>query len=218
MNNYKHLLTLVFLVVYHCVLAQDGDLIETGNGGQIRQGLFVTFEDFKRNDPVSEESIVTSYPRDGNFYYNLLKEDINIKSTDHSDSIMTSIIWGYFDGKGLYLNVKKFPSFLLEGKDVSAHSWAQIIEIGKICMIHYNENFNPETGTITPEVGTNGTALFLMNSRDGTVHEANAGNFATLIRDDPRVLSAFNNHNGDNEGRLNTFLKIYNERHKLELP
>jgi hypothetical protein len=214
MNCYKHLLTLVFLTICHCALAQ-----ETEKSVQITQGLFLTFEDFKKNTPVTEKSIVTSYPNDTNFYYDLLSDDkINIQSKTSGSAITTALIWGYFDGKGLYLNVKNFPSFISEGKDGSAPSWAPVVEIGKICLIHYNENFDLETGTFNPEMGTKQAALFLMDTRDGSIHEANAANLADLIQDDPKVLGAFNNYQGDDEGRLNTFLKIYNERHKLELP
>src|SRR5688572_2938172 len=100
MNCYKHLLTLVFLAFCHCVLAQ-----ETEKSVQITQGLFLTFEDFKKNTPVTEKSIVTSYPKDTNFYYDLLNDDqVNIQSKTSGSAIATTTIWGYFDGKGLYLN------------------------------------------------------------------------------------------------------------------
>jgi hypothetical protein len=202
-------------------MAQYDDLDEVEGKIQFKRGLFLTFEDFKKNAPVPEEAIVTSFnPVERNFYYNLLKEDkINITTLDSNYKVKPSKIWGYYDGKGFYLNRKIFPSQLLQNKDVSDHMWAQIVELGKICLIYYNKNFKPELSlwTLGSPSKRNKAALFLMDSRDGLLYKAGANSLDDLIQDDPEIHKAFRMYKGDDEEKLYIFLKQYNRKHKLEV-
>lgn len=214
---------LLSLLLIGCVTAhaQEEDQEERYYETRLNTGLFLSLQDFKDNSPIRARSIVTDFnPNERNFYFNLLKEkEVQITSPDSDFSIRPSRIWGYFDGKGLFLNRKLFPLDILNSRDASDHLWAQVIDIGKICLVYYNKNFKSELD-LRPGFGgkRNKEMTFLYNIDDGYFFKAKAKNLEHLIQDDPEVYDEFQNYRGDDEEKLYIFLRKYNRRNILELP
>lgn len=217
----REILVSVLLFVSFTIYAQDDDPSERYYETHLNKGLFLSLQDFKGNSPIGEQSIVTNLnPGERSFYFNLLKEkEIRIMSPDSNFTVKPSKIWGYFDGKGLFLNRKLFPVGSINGKDVSDHLWAQVIDIGKICLVYYNKNFRPELD-LMPGVGgkKNKEMTFLYNIHDGFFFKAKAKNLGPLIQNDPEVYAEFQSYKGSDEEKLYIFLRKYNRRNIIELP
>jgi hypothetical protein len=120
---------LLFISVF--VLAQDyDDPVDEDHTQMIifRPGLYATFDNFIMNEPIDPQYIRYHIPHyDRDFYFELMKEKkIKILRRDSIHQVSPRSLWGYSDGKSVFINREELPKSFLERQDDNEFRWARI--------------------------------------------------------------------------------------------
>ena len=168
---YSSLLVLMTFVSAH---AQD-DESQSQQEFSMSPGIYLTFEDFIHNMPLSPEAIVTDYDIEKSDFYTLLfmEKKVQYISVDETKEFYPSGIWGYNDGKGIYMNRNIFPKGFFEPADLSTHQFAFINFLGRLSLVHYIKSFsNNNPYSLNYNRRQAKPMEFILDTRDGEIYKA----------------------------------------------
>lgn len=186
-----------------------------------RPGLYLSFRDFITNNPVVVESVELEVRKNHQFYYDLLNEDvITIYHGDSAMEVDPRYIWGFADGRSVYVNKMAMPVNLLEIRDDSKTPWARVNIVGTICLIHYLPYIS---GKVIHHPGTNfglsssraRPSEYLLDTRAGKFYRPTLSNLAELISDDLDLYEELRNNEEDKVVRFYKILNKYNAKHPI---
>jgi hypothetical protein len=222
MRRGNTLLIICFTLFASLTMAQEPDSSE-GEETQVfraEPGLYLTYQDFLTNHPIPPDQIQTTRDYlDRDFYFQLAKErDFSFTDNGVTKTLTISSVWGYCDGKAIFINREFFPNGFLDGRDVSDEKFARINIFGRLSLVFYFKETPPQlnnygVGTYGVDAGKSKPKELLLDTRDGTFHKANLQTFEKLIADDEELLQEFKNHRKDKDVKLYIYLKKFNERH-----
>lgn len=202
---------------------EEIDIEETDTKPVFTPGLYLSFYNFIENDPILPEDIITNIPRQRDFYIQLFRANaIDVALSDSMLHLVPENVWGYSDGRGIFINRRKFPKGYLAGTDVSENPFAHINIIGTLSLVYYLKTYS-SSGLTYNRVMVRGNdarqeaAEFILNTKDGTFHKATLPQLEEMIADDPTLLKEFNAYRGKKSIKLYVFLKKYNEKHPAAL-
>lgn len=216
-------ITVLFVLMIHTIVGgQDAtDTLQT-----LRIGIYLTAEDFIKDTPIGPLQIQTGLNRDEiNFYHLLFKEpEVRYSINAESAKVSSGRVWGYYDGKAVYLNKNLFKNLgdmpdkmlkyslgMVGEMDMSNHMFTPINFLGTICYVHYIkvQSQGPLSGTTTS------TKQYLFDTRTKRFIIADLQALKRLMADDPQIVAEFKKFKGKKEVKFHTFLRKYNERHPL---
>lgn len=180
-------------------------------------GLYLTFEDFKNNNPIDPYSIETSHdPARRGFYSNIIRErKLTIKK--YYKTIKPSDLWGYSDGTDVFINRDLFPRNILNGQEVTKLQFIKLSIAGRLSYIYYMKTLetSASTGNIFMRQRKSKPSEIIFDTRDGTFHKSKLNTVFELISDDPELQLKYMEYKGDKTVKLHKFLRMYNERKPL---
>ncbi len=102
-------ITFITLLLFQTVWAQkdSANLIKYTPDFKFKDGIFLTFEAVKRNEPIPKERIVTNVdPKDFDFFLKILKHETFRKYGNLGEVVEVDVkgIWGFADKGVLYIN------------------------------------------------------------------------------------------------------------------
>ena len=202
---------------------EEIDIEEIDTKPVFTPGLYLSFYNFIENDPVLPEDIITNIPRQRDFYIQLFRANaIDIALSDSMLHLHPEDVWGYSDGRGIFINRSKFPTDFLVGADVSENPFAQINIMGTLCLVYYLKTHSSSALTgnrvmVRANDVRQSAAKFILNTKDGSFHKATLPQLEEMIADDPALLKEFSAYRGKRSIKLYVFLKKYNEKHPAAL-
>lgn len=214
----------LFLFVFLVVISAKGQYFlpainETSEKDFLIPGVYLSYEDFQKNDPITPEEIVTNLdPNDQDFFYLLFKErSFKTIRTKKDNEVKSTSVWGYSDGEEVYLHESNFKDAAEISKINSEHPFARVNILGTLSLIHYvhsGKKYNDPI-TRTRPVKNKKPVEFIFDTRDGRIYPATTYNLARLIQKDKEILSEFRNYKGDKTIKFYVFLKKYNNENPL---
>ena len=182
-------------------------------------GIYLSFENFITNSPIDPETIVTDQnPYGAGFYLQLFKEKtIEYVMGSTSEKFRSDGIWGYCDGRSIWINREVFPAGFFTPSDVTEHPFAKISFPGELSLVHFVRNHAPQAnqwGGVSS--GSSKPLEFILDTRDGKIHKATLKNLERLIENDPDLLNEFRKQKKDIDIKLYVFLRKYNQKYPFE--
>ena len=178
-------------------------------------GVYLNFENFITNTPIDPETLLTELdPYSAGFYLQLARESmVEYVIGNSTAKFNPAEIWGYCDGRSIWVNRNAFPQGFFSSADVTEHPFAKISFLGELSLIHFVRNNVQANQWSGGKTGMSKPVEFILDSRDGQIHKATLRNLEQLIAKDQELLDEFRKHKKDADIKLYVFLKKYNQRH-----
>jgi hypothetical protein len=192
-------------------------------------GFYLSFHDFRSNSPITPESIITDRnPWEPDFYLQLYREGKIVYTRDGKEhAVSHTSIWGYCDGKRIYIAKEALPRNFFSNEDIGDLAFVRIDFFGTLSLIHYVRNlagggqnhllYAPNQPMVGVNTGRSKEIELIFDTGSGKFYKATLANLEKLIADDEELLTEFNKKNKKEQDiKLYIFLRKYNERHPFE--
>ncbi len=215
--RFRFHIVIAMLTMAASALSQDNE--QGSDYGYIASpGLYLSYADFITNSPIDPELIITDRsPTEADFYLQVFREGkIEYVHGEELKSVNSRTVWGYSDGRYVYVSKEVMPKSLFENPDVSELPFVRIDFFGTLALIRFVKNLSSRkyyTGVPGMVGGYSRSAEVLFDTRDGNFYKATDERFAQLIADDVDLLREFKKDKKNRDIRLYVFLRKYNDRH-----
>ena len=220
----RTLFSILFFIPF-ILVAQDSTTIKKvkyTNDFKFTDGIFMTFEDVKHNNPIIKERIITNLNYDDYSFFEKLLSKKTIAVLDAMGmrkEINVEKIWGFSQNGVLYIRwndtfnripvVGSISHFIADKTYISTNSNAP-----------YNYYYNPYNpyGNYPQQYQTKQTELrqYLLDMETGKVIDYSDKNIEMILMRDPELYQEFMGLKKKQRKKLKfIFLRKYNEKHPL---
>jgi hypothetical protein len=201
---------LVFILLFPVLrLNAQTDSIPYSKDLNFKEGLYLTYADFRNNDPVPKTRIQTNYDKNALDFFKQEISKSEIKYVDASgaeQTVRTSKLWGYCSNNGIYINY---------GRDFS-----KIMVIGSIC--HFTAMIETYVGSYDRYNGAPANMRsyqlqqFVIDARTGKVGSFTLVNMEALLKQDEDLYNEFMKlSRRKRKDMMFVYLRKFNEKHPL---
>lgn len=204
-------LTVIYSFLSSIAFAQTDD-IAYSRDYEFTEGLFLTIDQFKNNDPILKSSIISAIPKG---QLDFLKQVLEQKSFVYKDSagneqrIETSGIWGYCQNRSVCINFNK--------------QFNKLNVIGTLChftaMVAVSVGFRDPMGFNSGLNSIDELQQFVFDTQTDKVLDFNVKNMEILLKSDSELYTQFmalkKRKKADS---VFVYLRKLNEKHPLYLP
>jgi hypothetical protein len=202
-------LTNLFTLIFLAVPAFSQDSIPYSKDFILKEGIYLSYSDFSNNDPIEKNKIITSYNKNEiDFFANITsKEIIRYDSLGKQTEIKTKKIWGYCQGRTVFLNF--------------ADEFNRVPIIGSIC--HFTARVASSSsmgidpfGGVMFSVPLKETRQFIIDTKDGKIYDFNIESMTLILQRDAELYAEFSVQKKRKKNEtLFLYLRKYNEKHPL---
>lgn len=231
--------SVVFVLLFPASLLGQG-LVEYSKDFKFNNGLYITFQDFKNNNPIPLEYILSDFDiRDGNYLEQVLQSDtvVYFDNLYEERSVAVEELWGFCQQNRVFIGF---------GADQSANNpeffdFYPLINIGAISFftayeLYYNTlNTGPNMGMAiydpmydnTMTVTETGQIQLLLEFKSGKVLLAKRGEMGyvpeglvmQILQDDPVLLEEFKAISPREQKQMGMFyIRKFNDRNPIYFP
>ena len=187
----------------------DDKLVQYVEGFNFKEGLYIHFMDWKANDPITLDKIITNYDKDDKLFFRDLLSGKKIK---------------YYDKNGVIQEVKPAEIFGYSVDNfVYTYEHTKISVIGAIC--HFS---NITMGTITEqhvshvllskEPGKDQIKEFIIDFEGNRKLYFNKKNVENILKRDAQLFKEYKNTKGKKKEKLYQFMFKYNKKYPIYFP
>jgi len=203
-------LPIIALLFSTSLLAQN--MVQYDQSFQFREGIFLTFKDFKNNTAVPNSAIVTNLNPNSPDFYNELLTDKVIKLKTASDSIVdwkTNEIWGFCRNGNIYINYQ--------------NDFYRIPVLGSLSyfvakVVVRNSFYDPWNGVPTDQYQTE-LRQFILDFETGDIYDFELENFLKLLQRDEQLYTEFTKlKKRKQRDQMFIYLRKYNDAHPIYFP
>ena len=205
-------LILLFLVLNLTYQAQSDSVMVTEQIG-FKEGIYLTHQDFRKNNPITKEQIKTKLDKEQlDFYFKVASnEKLEYTIGNATYTIATKTIWGLEQNKTLFVN---FNGAFFRVPVFGAISYfAGVVEVTG----YYTGVYDPMFG-----MGGNRTVKtkelneFIMNYYIGKVLSFNMTDLDAMLSNDADVYKQFKSLSRRKRKKQATrFIRMYNQNHPV---
>lgn len=212
----------VLCLIYVIGLAQDS--IQYTADFDFYDGLYLDFEDFRNDNPIPFESVISTYSVNDPMFLEQMLADRDITYRDRFDEVRTvsiNDIWGYARNGRPYVcfTGSRYLGLLVpdQRKRKNEDNFGKFIIIGQLCVFQVNMLTHRDPTNILS--GAWDTNQLFFSIRERRVADYNGPEFERLIADDPELLKEFVALDLDEKKkRMFSYVLRYNQRHPLYFP
>lgn len=180
---------------------------------ELKEGIFLTHQDFRKNNSISKEQIITKLDKERLDFYNKLALNDRIEYSIGSNTFTVNVInvWGFKQNKTLFVNYNG--------------AFYRVPVFGAICYFAgVVEVTGYYTGVYDPMFGAGGSRTvktkelneFIMDYYNGKVIGFNLSDLDNLLSRDAEVYKHFKNLSKRKRRKQATrFIRMYNEKHPV---
>jgi hypothetical protein len=192
------------------LLRSQADSVLYRPDARMPDGIYLTYDDFRKNRPITKEQIVTRIDKEQLEFIGktMFEEKLTFNRNDSVITMLTKNAWGYFQNNTLYLNFKD--------------EFYRVPVFGSISYLVANVTvmttgfYDPRFGTTGGSSNTREIREFLMNFYDGVVTEFTVQTFEELLARDPELYAEFKKlTRRKQKEELYRYIRKYNERHPV---
>jgi hypothetical protein len=179
----------------------------------LTEGIYISYEDFRRNSPVTKHEIETNLNKDQLDFFGKVIDQLKFTYTRNgtSQTVEAKNAWGFYQNKTLYVNYKEvFYRVPVFG---AICYLVAIVEVPTYYPGYYGPGFG---GTVGGNVKTREVREFIINFYDGQVQELNFEIVEKLLSRDEALYKEFKALKRKKKKELvSRFIKRYNELHPV---
>lgn len=197
-----------FFSVCSALLAQQDSVVFPA---EIKDGIYLTYADFRKNNAVSKEQIITTMDRDQLEFIGkaMNQPTVSFKGTGGVENFDPTTAWGFFQNKTLYINFRE--------------EFYRVPVFGSICYLVATVTvINP--GFYDPMFGYGTTTSnrtkeireFIMNFYDGKVVEFNMDKAEELLSRDVALYAEYKQLGRRKQrDQVHRYIRRYNDLHPV---
>ena len=208
----RYLILLALLLCGKISLAQN-DSVPVTELNTFKEGLYITHEDFRKNNSIPKENIVTKIDKEQiDFYYKVtLTEKIDYLIAGNTYTVESKKVWGFVQNKTLFLNYN--GAFFRVPVFGAICYFAGIVEVTG----YYNGIYDPMFGSgMGRAVKTKELNEFMISYYNGKVVNFDVDYLDLLLRGDEDIYKQFKSISRRKRSREATrFIRMYNEKHPV---
>lgn len=219
----------IFLAVFTLASSQEDSLnrIKYTPEFRFKEGVFLSFDQVRQNNPVPKSSIITNVPYDDPAFFERVLNEKKIQVFDNlgtRQEIPVKNLWGFSRNGVLYINMN-------EGN-------YRITIIGNIChfvasLTTYSSSYNPYYNYGYPYYGypynpyyspysttpTSEMRQYLLDFKTGNVLDYDEESVELLLMSDPELHDEFSALSGKKKKQMKfLYIRKFNERNPLYFP
>lgn len=210
-------LCLFWMIVFCLTKSIAQDSVAFAKGFRLYEGIYLTYQDFRFNWPISEDKITTPIKKEQlDFYSKLVEQDvIEFKDRDGSTTkIESDKIWGYCQNNTIFINYdKKFYRIPVFGAISNF--------IGTVEVINYSPGFDPFMNApinSTPN-RTSEIRQFLFDFYSGEIELFSIEKVAEYLKRDEALYKEFTALSKKKKKEFAfKYIRLYNEKHLVYFP
>ncbi|MBA3664424.1 MAG: hypothetical protein H0W61_09475 [Bacteroidetes bacterium] len=208
----KPLSILLFCICCIRGLAQTDSLLYNENTN-LKEGIFLSYTDFRKDDPITKEEIQSNLNKDQLDYFGKVIDQLKFTYIKNGAtySVESKNMWGFFQNRTLYVNYKEvFYRVPVVG---SICYLVAVVEVPSYYPGIYGPGFGGGTGNT---MKTKEIREFIINFYDGIVQELNLDNVELLLSRDQTLYKEFMAlKRKKKKEQISRFIKKYNELHPV---
>jgi len=187
------------------------------SGTDFKPGIYLSVADFRENSPLRSDQVADK--RDNLFA--LLKAGKNA-TINHRDSIFdisSKSVWGYADGKSVYISKSHLPQELFQVREFSESKFAEINIIGKISLIYFMRTYQDNFAIIKSKALNSSTKMaeILLDVETGEIKSLSRAHLSTILNDDYEFLARLQKLTTrdfkKNKEKVYELISDYNKKH-----
>lgn len=216
---------LIFFILISNILLSQVDsscLVKYSPEYKFKEGIFITFDQVKDNDPISKTRIITSANLNDIDYFEKVTTSKKIAFYDNNgikQEIAVDKIWGYCRNGTLYINWND--------------EFNRIPVVGSIChfiadvtVVHQSNYYDPYYYSNPyhypyrqPSYATDELRQYILDFKTGKVMNYNYTSMLVVLMNDPELYDEYNAFKKRKKKQLQFYyLRKFNERNPLYLP
>lgn len=211
-----HTLTYYSLFIIHSFCFAQQKAVQYTKDFEFRNGLYISFLDFRNNNPVIASKIISDYNKSSREFFDKVLSKNTFTYTDSTgkeQTLKTDDIWGYCSNGIIYIS---------HGTDFN-----RVTIIGSIChfvatvpmKIGVSDPFNYNDPFYNPPQYTYVSEQFVLDYESGKVLEFNVSNMEALLSRDEALYKEFSAlKKKQKRDSIFLYLRKYNEKHPIFFP
>ncbi len=197
-------LIFVFLLITSVAGRAQQDSIAYSHEFDFKEGVYLTYYQFKHNLPIPVSAIVSSYPKTQLDFLTEVTDQKFIEIKDaagNTQKVESSTLWGYCRNRSVYVNFNK--------------QFNKLNTIGTLC--YFTSSVTCSTGMPDP-MGMPSTyeelRQFVYDTKTNKVYDFNVKNMEELLKNDEELYNKFMAmKKREKADVIFVLLRKYNERH-----
>ena len=218
----KQIFNILFLLIISisAVFSQDSNLVKYTPEYQFKDGIYVDFESFKTNNPITNSTIVTNIPLNDIDFYNKLLEKDKISYYDDNgikQTVEPKHLWGYSIHNIIHINYDgKFYRLPTIGK--ISQFIASVTVIRTASDPYYGGGYYGGIGPSTTYEDKE-TRHFLLDLENGGVYENNYKTVEKLLISDKQIYDEYMALKKRKRKKLSyMYIKKFNDANPIYFP
>jgi hypothetical protein len=191
------------------LLHSQNDSILYSPDFKFREGIYLTFADFRSNKPIPKTSIVSDFDKSE---LNFLRKELTQRTINYTDSsgklqaINPGKLWGFSENNSVYIHFNA--------------DFNKIVVIGSFC--HFTSTYTsymttgPTTGGESTGTPVENMQQYVLDMKTGIVSDFILPNMEILFQRDAEIYKEFMAlRKGKRRQLMFFYLRKYNEKHPL---
>lgn len=203
-------LVAAFLLFFSSCLFSQTDSVPYTRDFEFREGIFLTVMDFKYNNPIPKEAIITSIPTTDASFMNQVMGYKTITFKDRQgveQKLETSTVWGFCQNRGIYINFNKE----FQRVNVIGSLFHLVATVTTLSGMRDPMNYNYAINNTYDEL-----RQFFVDVQDNKVLDFNVKNMEVVLQKDPELHAEFMKLSKKKKASsIFIYLRKYNEKHPL---
>ncbi len=202
----------ILIFSFVCFKLSAKDSVAYSKEYEIKEGFFLTLEDFVNNNPILKSAIVSNFPKSDNDFLTqvaTLKYLVYKNDKNEEQKVEMNTMWGYCQNRTLYLN------FHEEFKRVNVIG--TLFHFTAMVRVYspYNDPMNTSYG-INPTY--NQLQQFVYDTRTNKIIDFNVKNMEVVLKDDDSLYKEFMKLKKRKKAdSIFIYLRKYNQKYALYL-
>ncbi|MGZ3899895.1 MAG: hypothetical protein ACXVO9_07920 [Bacteroidia bacterium] len=205
--------TVVLCICALFSLAQKDSVLYNSETTNLVEGIFLTYEDFRKDKAITKDEIQSNVNKDQLDYYGKVIDQLKFTYTKNgiTNTVDAHKVWGFYQNRTLYVNYKEvFYRVPVFG---SICYLVAVVEVPSYYPGYYGPGFGGGVGTT---MKTKEIREFIINFYDGKVEELNLDNVELLLSRDEVLYKEFKAlKRKKKKDQVSRFIKRYNEAHPV---
>ena len=209
-------LLLLFILAMLQTSAQE--VIQYAPGFEFREGVYLTIEQFKNNNPIPKHSIISKLDKSDTEFLPTILDEKTFSYKDAADSVhsaSTENVWGFSRNGGIFIRVQdNYNRIAVLG------SISHFVATVTIYNSGMNSPFmNPYYGPGSMPTTTQEMRQMILDYKTGLTLDFTQENMENILQRNQRLFDEFNAlKKSQKKDMLFLYLRKYNEKHPLFFP
>ncbi len=210
--------SLLLLFIFTSLQLSAQELLQYAAGFEFREGVYLTFEQFKNNNPIPKNSIISKFDKSDTEFLPSVLDEKTFSYKDANDSVQTlstENVWGFSRNGNILISIDGDYNRIAVLGSLS-HFVATIT-------VYYNSMnspfMNPYYGPGTMPTPTQEMRQMMLDFKTGKTMDFTQENLENILQRDQRLFEEFNAlKKSQKKDMLFLYLRKYNEKHPIFFP